>query len=393
MSTVPTYLSASQLFVRVPRGAVVASTPLWSLRQLADGEVFCHEGEPGDSIAILGAGECSVRVEGVEVGRIKLGELIGETSAFFASGTRSASVVSSGPSTFVVLSADSLRKLRAGRSPLYDPLLQRGLQELARRIQRANDRLTRLVEGTHERPARKDPSALVRLWKSLVPGRPAGPAPSLQPLLRGLPGLGKAPLEALAPLREAFQVRAFSQGEILFLEQDASDSAWLVAEGTVDVLRQVRGTRAERLATLAAGSLFGVNALVGGGARTASCIATSPGWAYRLGSEAHAGLQGDARQWWSECLLAVMQAQLRATTGTLGRAIKGPEAATAAAPAPAEAPAPPATPAPTEPPLDLLLQQSGFLEGLSSDFNLDDIEVVVDDDQLRNPKNRSMPGR
>lgn len=389
MSTVPTYLSTSQLFVRVPRGAVVASVPLWSLHHLADGEAFCHQGDPGDSIAILGAGECSVRVDGVEVGRIKLGEMVGETSAFFASGTRAASLVSSGPSTFVVLPAASLRKLRADRSPLYDPLLQRGLQELARRIQRANDRLTRLVEGTQERPVRKDPSAFVRLWKSLAPGRPGGAAPSLQPLLRGLPGLGKAPLEALAPLREAFQVRAFSQGEILFLEQDVADSAWLVAEGTVDVLRQVRGTRAERLATLNAGSLFGVNALVAGGARTASCIATSPGWAYRLGSDAHAGLQGDARQWWSECLLAVMEAQLRSTTGILGRAIKGPEAAPAAVPA--DSPA--ATPAPTEPPLDLLLQQSGFLEGLSSDFNLDDIEVVVDDDQLRNPKNRSMPGR
>lgn len=390
MSTIPTYLSASQLFVRVPRAAVVGSGPLWSLRQLAPGEAFCHEGDPGDSIGILGAGECSVRVDGVDVATVRLGELVGETSAFFASGTRLASVIATVPSTFVILSAASLRKLRAERSPLYDPLLQRGLQELARRVQRANDRLTRLVEGTHERPVRKDPSAFVRLWKSLAPGRPGGPAPSLQPLLRGLPGLAKAPTEALAPLRDAFQARAFSQGEILFLEQDPADSAWVVAEGSVDVLRQVRGTRAERLTTLGTGSLFGVNALVAEGARTASCIATSPGWAYRLGSDAHAGLKGDARLWWSECLLAVMQAQLRSTSETLGRAIKGLEAAPAparpAAPSPAPAPAP-------EPPLDLLLQQSGFLEGFPSDFNLDDIEVVVDEDQLRNPKNRSLPGR
>lgn len=381
MSNVASHLAAANVFSRVPRNAVIATGPLWSLQNLVDGQVFCTEGDPGDSIAILVAGECAARLDGVEVGRIKTGELIGESSAFFAGATRSATVVSQARSSFLVLQATGLRRLRAEKSPVYTALLDHGLQELARRVQRANDRLTRLVEGTHDRPVRKDPSALVRLWKSLVPGKPAGGCPSLEPLLRRLPGLGKAPPEALAPLRDAFESRAFAEGEVLFLEQDPADAAWMLADGKVDVLRQVRGTRAERLATLSAGDLFAVNALISKGPRTASCVAATPVWAYRLSAEASAGLKGEALLWWSECVLSVMQAQLRLASGNLGRALGRPGDSLLPRSNPAREPV-------SEDKLQSLLKQSGFLEGLPLDFDLDDVEVVIDEDQLRNPKRR-----
>lgn len=383
MSNVAAHLAAALVFERVPRPAVIASAPLWSLKNLVDGQTFCAAGDPGDSVALLVAGEAKAEVDGAEIGRIKLGELVGEASAFFPDGTRSATVTAVGRTTFLVLSGTGLRRLRADRSPVYTALLDRALQELARRVQRTNDRLTRLVEGSHERPVRKDPSALVRLWKSLVPGKPTKPCPSLEPLLRKLPGLGKAPPEALAPLRDAFAARAFAEGEILFLEGEPADSAWMLADGKVDVLRQVRGTRAERLATLSAGDLFGVNALVAKSARTASCVAITPGYVYRLPSEASAGLKGEALLWWSECVLAVMQAQLRLASGTLGQAITGKPRATEAGAA--AAPVKELTP---EEKLQSLLEQSGFLEGLPQGLDLDDIEVVVDEDQLRNPRRR-----
>ena len=381
MSNVATYLASTNVLSRVPRSAVVGSVPLWSLQNLEDGQVFCKEGDPGDSIAVLVEGECTAQVDGVEVGRIKRGDLIGESSVFFIGGTRSATVVSRARSSFLLLRGEDLRRLRAEQSPVYMALVDHGLHELARRVQRANDRLTRLVEGTHERPARKDPSALVRLWKSLVPGKPAAPCPSLEPLLRRLPGLAKAPPGALAPLRDAFESRAFAEGEVLFLEQDSADAAWVVALGKVDVLRQVRGTRAERLTTLSAGDLFAVNALIAKGPRTASCVATTPVWAFRISAEASGGLKGEALLWWSECVLAVMQEQLRRANGNLGRAA-GSQADSLLPPAPtASEPQPDAV-------LQGLLTQSGFLEGLPLDFNLDDVEVVIDEDTLRNSKRR-----
>ncbi len=219
----------------------------------------------------------------------------------------------------------------------------------------------------------------MRLWKSFRPGTPTTVCPPIGPLLTGLPRLRSADAAVVASLERAFEVRSFAEGEILFLEQEPGDAAWLLAEGTVDVLRQVRGTRAERLAQLKAGDLFGVNAIIASGPRTASCVAVTPGWAYRLPGAASAALTGEAHLLWNECVLAVLQAQLRLASGTLGRAIGRPVPLV---------PKTAGTPASGRD-LEALLRQSGFLEGLPAGLDLDSVELVIDEDTLRNPRRRS----
>ena len=382
MSSLSSDLLRSPVFGRVPRSALDASAPLWSVRKLASGETFCREGDAGDSVALLTEGACSVSINGVNVGRVGHGELVGEVSAFFSDNVRSATLVAEGATTLHTLSTAGLARLRAEQSPVYAALLKRALEELGKRVVRANDKLSRLVEGTHERPVRKDPSAFVKLWRTLVPGKPPRPCPPIHPLLRALPRLKGADPGTLLQLSVAFEAKPLAEGEILFLEQDPADSAWILADGQIDVLRQVRGTRAERLAQMNPGDLFGVNALVTGGVRTASCVAATPGWAYRLSSETHNGLKGATAIWWQESILTTMQAQLRLASGNLERAISGPPPEPP--PPPAEEPGGPTPAASEDDALSALLEQSGYLEGLPAGLNLDELELVVDEDQKRN---------
>lgn len=402
-------LATSPSLSRVPLPALRASAPLWSLRELLGGEVYCREGAPGDTIALVVQGGCSARVDGVEVGKVGPGEVVGEVAAFFPGARRSATLVSAGPSSLLVLPAAALPRLRAESSPLYRALLDRALLEVARRVQRSTDLLAHRVEGSFERPVRKDPGALGRLLGALRPGRPTRPGPPLAPLLQGLPRLRSADGAVLARLEGAFEARAFDAGEVLVLEQEPGDAAWLVAEGQVDVLRQVRGTRAVRLARLTPGSLFGVNALVLRGPRTASCVAATPGWAWRLRAEAADALDGDARVWWGECVLAAMQAQLRLVDGSLASVLSPtsrprgslvprarmsitPRSRLSIAPQPGQfARARPAVPRPrasvvprgsAEREMDALLRQAGMLEGLPG-VDMEDIRLVVDEDTRR----------
>ena len=139
---------------------------------------------------------------------------------------------------------------------------------------------------------------LARMWRKLRPGGPKVDCPSLMPLLRDLPHLQTAPAEVLEALTGLFHAQPVEEGEILCLEGEPGETAYLVADGHIDVLRHVRGERAERLATLGPGDLFGVNSVVERSTRTASCVAAEAGWVYRIGSEDFRQPGGEVRRVW-----------------------------------------------------------------------------------------------
>jgi CRP-like cAMP-binding protein len=146
-----------------------------------------------------------------------------------------------------------------------------------------------------------------------------------------------------------------------------------LAAGQIDVLRQVRGTRAECLNRMRPGDLFGVNALILRSARTASCVAATAGWAYRLPAEASEAMSGEAALWWNECLLKGMETQLRLASAALSEKMVRPTAS---------------KPPSDEAELETLLRRSGFLEGLPAGVDLDQVEVVEDEDRRRNPRRK-----
>lgn len=357
------------LFQRVPASAVSSAAALWSVREVRMGEVLWRAGAPVEEIGILLSGDLRALLSEGEVGRVLPGEVVGEAAGFFAGSLRTASLVAKSSSKVAILPVSGLRTLRWQRSPMHGALLDAALSTLARRIQLANQRIASQAQGREAAPVRTEPALLARLWRSLVPGQPGEPCPDLLPLLRGLPGLADAAPEVLKPLQAAFVGETMEEGKPLFLEGETASSAFLVASGNVDVLRHVRGDRAERLATLKPGDVLGINTLIQSGPRTASCVAVGRGWLFRLDATAYEALTGDTRLWWRESMLGSLATQLKLSNQALRRDLgQGQQA-------------------PKGDGFQELLTASGFLEGLSvSDDVLNQIEVVVTEDMKRNPR-------
>ena len=378
MGSIADELASIPLLRRAGADALRASAPLWDAVALSPGEVLWDAGSAVEELGVVLLGELAAELDGVEVGRVLPGELLGEASAFFAGSTRSATLRARGDAQVVTLPVGSLHTLRWQRSSVYDALLEQALLSLVRRISATNTRLSKVATGGAAAPARTEPSALARLWRALRPGGPSGPCPPIEPLLRRQPGLADVDGETLAALSAAFVAEPVQEGEVVFLEGEAGAAAWLVADGAIDVLRNVRGERAEMLAMLGAGSLFGINTLIERGARTASCVAARPGWLYRIDAEAHAGLSGANRVAWRECVLGVLATQLRNANAGLQKALGGPKSGPARSSVASAAPRSDAA-------FQDILRASGWLEAVS-ESHLDSLQVVVTEDMKRNPR-------
>lgn len=383
MGTIADELATIPFLRKAAADELLRSAPLWDQVPLGPGEALWDEGAAVDELGVLVVGELVAESEGVEVGRVLPGEICGEASSFFEGQVRSATLRARTAAQVLTLPTASLRTLRWQRSRVYDALLEQALLQLARRVRATDQRIAQVVQGAVAAPARKEPSALARLWRSLRPGGPTGSCPPIEPLLRRMPGLEHVGDDALAALAPAFVAEPVEEGRIVFLEGEAGAAGYLVAAGQVDVLRHVRGDRAELLATLQPGDAFGINTLVERGERTASCVAAAPGWLWRMDADAHAALRGDARLLWRESVLASLGTQLRGANDALRRALRG-----AGRGRPGEA-RPGARPSAGDEGFEDLLRASGYLEALpAGEGALERLEVAVDEDAKRSPRRR-----
>ncbi|NOY24408.1 MAG: cyclic nucleotide-binding domain-containing protein, partial [Oligoflexia bacterium] len=124
-----------------------------------------------------------------------------------------------------------------------------------------------------------------RLVRSLGHGRPLGRPPQAVRVLRRSAhfiGLNRSLMERLA--QDMVPV-AFAEGDHVLDEGSASGDAWMVAAGRVGAWRETAADRHQRLGTLGEGALFGHVAMMDGDLRTATCIAETPAWLYRIPRE------------------------------------------------------------------------------------------------------------
>ena len=372
MANSPIFRSASLIELR-------NCADLWERRVYPPGRVLWREGNTVDSIGVVASGVLTASVDEREVGRVLPAELIGEVGAFLEGSIRSATLTTAQQTVLYILPARHLGDLRRRYRTVYAALLEQALLTMVKRVKATNHQITQLALGDTAAPVRTEPSALLRLWRTLRPGGPREACPPLEPLLCQQPGLRRAPPEVIEALAAAFTPEAVEEGQILCMEGEQGSSAYLVASGAIDVLRNVRGQKAERLAALPPGSLFGVNTLIERGQRTASCVAAGPGWIYKIEADAHQKLSGDARLCWRESLLTSLASQIRTANAALLRS----------------APAAPARPAPMpqeseeDNSFQELLKASGFLEALPTDeVNLEKLTVIHDDDGERRRRRR-----
>ncbi len=384
-------------FRRVSRDEINRVAPSFVPQRLQPGEVLWKQGEAVSELGILVAGELMASVNGKEVGRVRSPDLVGEASAFFAGTVRSATLQASNPALVLALTTPDLRALRFQRSDVYACLLDQALRVLVRRVASTSREIAKHATGGTLQPSRKEPGVLARLWRSLRPGGPTEPPMALEPLLRRMPGMHDLDPEVERQVVGAFTAQPFAEGEILVLEGEPSNAMWVLADGEVDVLRNVRGDKAELLTKLRTGQQFGANTMIEMGPRSASCVAVSAGWAYRMDRTAWDGLRGDAATRWRECVLATLASQIRNANGALARALAGAEPA-APPTRPGATTGRPASPGLRAPSpggkervaathtdnFDELLRASGFLESLpTEEAELESLTFEVDDASKR----------
>jgi CRP-like cAMP-binding protein len=300
-------LSRQPLFAGVDPHSLAGAAPLFQLRGVLEGGTLWYEGEPAGALAILVDGGLSVYVGVREVGRIGPGELVGEASAFFGE-NRIATVTVTAPSRVLVLDRAALVPLRASHPQVYDPLLQRALEAMARRVRDTDRRIATASKDGIDAPTRVVPLVVERLLRAFT--REDETPPGVYTLLHRLPRLLDAPAEALTTLATALTPRRLDEGEAVFLEGDPGDSAFVLAQGSLDVLREIYGGKASTLATLTRGAVFGTGSLLLGERRNASCVARTECWVYEIRAAAHAALRGEAGRLWRESLLAALRAQV-----------------------------------------------------------------------------------
>lgn len=317
MLTIADALARVPFLRDVPRDEIDRAARHWTRVPLTDGQDLWTEGGLAMELGVVLDGELIAITRGVVLGPMRVGELAGEASAFLRGESRSATVRARGASVVATLPVKALAALRREANPIYDALLDQALITVVRRIRATDERIAALSRGDREAPVRREASVLVRMWRALRPGRPGDACPPLEPLLRKQPVLRGAEADTIRVLAAVFQPQMVQEGEILFLEGSAGDAAYVVVDGAIEVLRAVGGDRAELLATLGPGEIFGANALIERAPRTASCVAAQPGWLYRVDAASLPARATVAGRLWRETLLATFASQIRSANAAL----------------------------------------------------------------------------
>jgi CRP-like cAMP-binding protein len=237
--------------------------------------------------------------------------VLGETSALWASAHRSASLQATEPSTILLLPTHELSRLAQAFPVFHERLLDRCLEAQAKRIRATDLRIAKLSHGVLPAPPTSSDGSLARLWKALRQALGESSRPALLPMLRDQPVLRHQGEPVLEEIAGAFVPYAFDRGETIAREGEPGDAVFLLAVGEVQALRHVRNRMAEVLVTFQPGWLFGAVTLAVPGPRTATCMATTSGWVYRMDRQAHQRLGERARLAWKEYLAANLGVQLR----------------------------------------------------------------------------------
>lgn len=297
---------------------------LFELWSLPAGQALWLQGEDAQELAILLSGKLAAEVDQRAVGQVEPGELVGEGAAFLRAHRRIASVRAAQDSVIASLRSVRLRQLRREGSEVYDHLLDQALRCMNRRVRDSARHISRLAQGDMQAPKREETSAAVSLWRKLVQSRPGSGAPAIEPLLRGLPGLHDIPDNVMTHLAACFVEEPMQEGQVVTLQADEADCAWIVAEGELDVLRHVSGTRASWLTTMGPGDFFGANALVEQERRLASCVAVTRGWLFRIDRAQFADPPPIVGNILREAMLATLATQLERSNRVLRDALDSP---------------------------------------------------------------------
>lgn len=285
---------------------------LWEIRKVPGEQVVWYQGQSASELAIVMNGSLRAQINEQVLGRIGKGELVGEL-AVFTDNFRSATVVANTDDvTLLVLSKEGLRLLRDGHWLIYDRLLNSALNRLGNRIRLTNIEIAKKSKGTDAQVKSEEPTWLGAMISKLPFSQEPTP-PSAISALRKLPGLQAAHPMNVQSIMTAMTPKYVAKGKPLVLEGQTGDSAFLLVEGVIEVYRNVRGGKAQHLASLYPGALLGTGSLILGERRNASCVANKNTvvWVYEMSREQSDSLTDEPSMLWRESLLSALAFQLR----------------------------------------------------------------------------------
>lgn len=317
-------LARFDAFAAVPPEALRASLPHWRVLAVKPDRVLWKQGRPADELSLVHTGELEVVLDGTVIGKVGVGEMIGEMAIFLSGAVRMASLRASRATQVLALSSAALQQLRAAESPVYDALLRHALVTAANRCRNLDREIAQVRQGNFAAPpAREQASFLSRLWSRVrKPDPHATACAPLGELLALHPVLAHASESVRAALVAAFVARPFRRGDVMCRQDEQDDKVYVLAAGKADVLRELEASGAALLLSrFEPGTIFGVHTFAEGVPRTASVVATEDGWLYTMDRAAFLLLPREPRTVWIEAMVAVLAGQCHAAGQALQTAI------------------------------------------------------------------------
>lgn len=257
----------------------------FTFHTLAAGTTVLQAGAAGTSVLALIDGALEVRSGGVALATVHPGELVGELALFDAS-PRTADVVALVPSRVLEIPRAAYEELRDTAHPVAANLERVVTVQQASRLRQMDDRIAQLSRGGPRRSRLPGQDFFARVTAAFGRGGrfdPIGVDGAAAWRASGL--MDDVPDQVLVELASRFAVRVCGSGHMLTTEGQPGDDLWLIEAGRVDVLVATDDDAVQVLSEVGPGALIGAAALVDGGSRTASCVATSRVVALQLDRE------------------------------------------------------------------------------------------------------------
>lgn len=268
-------LTKTAVFDQLSKEDCQMLAPVFKDRQLADGEVLCREGDPGDYLAVVVLGSLLVEVDREDEGETVVAtvgarEVVGEMSCLDPL-PRSATVRAKGATKVLILTRNMLDSLKVNAPKLFSRVVRGIAYRLAGRLDETNHLISKLVQKKREPTQPRQPS-LREMRKSSATGRPVKERVKLSPT-GVMEGLSDDEREVL---RTAMEPRRYGPRETVCLEKEPAPEAYFVADGEVDVVKTIGG-KSYLLATATTGGCLGQRALLREGTRSATLRTGSNG--------------------------------------------------------------------------------------------------------------------
>ncbi len=248
------------------------------------GSLLIAQGEVDPSMLFVLVGTLETwRGEGptrMTLRRFVRGEQLGELSVLGLVPRRMISVAAESDVDLLVLDETGLGRLRAAHNPVVERIEGEALRSLAQRLREIDREIATVAVGDELDEDRPHPWQ--RLMQALSSRQPTRRPPDVERVLQESPTFTRLTRNLRQQLADQLEPVAFARGDAVLQEGDYGGDAWIVGSGEIGAWRTTEDDRREHLAVLGPGTLFGHVAIVDGESRTATCVAETPAWLFRL---------------------------------------------------------------------------------------------------------------